>query len=404
MLGTNRFGAYLAVEWKRSIKMLPWFLGSILFLTIAAGTGMFVLSHVLQEGQIIKPITVMVVIPEERETEILMSLLSDMDSVSSICRFQYSGEEEARERVKDGEAAAAIILQEHFYEDINTGVNTPATIVVPAHSDLSLALFQELVADGVSYVQTTEAAVYAAEDAWRAYSARLSLKDMGNVVFYRYGEEILKRDGLFQRKILSVTGEYTITEYYFASFLLICLLMCGLNFSFLYKKRQRVIAEQLAFYGMKSWQLSLIKLLSMGMVLFVVALLIFFIAGSVGFFMDREFFALNCALAVGILLVCMAMAALFHVVYVFGKSQEGVLLFFLALVMILCSGMLLPVSYLSEPIRGISSVLPAAWWQQHVLKLLYDGWDWGMAAAECAIIFLGMLLGAAGIGRTWKKG
>lgn len=400
----KRLFTYAGLEMKRSIRMLPWFLGSILVLMAAVSAGIFLVSRLMQEARIFQPIGVAVVIPEEEEkARLISSVISNMDSVKSICRFEYTTEDEARRGIAAGELEAAIILGSNFYDDLNTGVNTPAIILVPEECSLKLLVFRELLTDGISLVQTTEAAVYAAADATKAYELQISRREMEDLIFYRYMEAAFYRGELFQRHVLSATGVYDVAEYYFAGGFLICVLMSSLNFGFLYRKTDREVERKLRVYGVGSIQVSLVKLVVMGLMLWLLGMCFLAAAVAVFHILDIRFFMMDHVTAGGMLLISFSAAAVYHVLYVFGRTAGGILVFFLNMWMILCSGILVPVSYLPQAVQKTAQCCPMTYWQQHTLELLFGQPGWQSAAVEVGIILAGILLGALRMENVWKR-
>lgn len=92
-----------------------------------------------------------VVIPEdEAQTKMVAQFISAMDSVKSVCHFQYLNQDKAMASLEKGTLDAVLSLPEQFYEDVDSGKNTPATIYFPENAPLNTRVFGELVADGVS--------------------------------------------------------------------------------------------------------------------------------------------------------------------------------------------------------------------------------------------------------------
>lgn len=377
--------------------MLPWFFGSILFLVGVVFAAVITISFFLQKSQIFDAITVDLALHEdESRVRQITEILSNMESVKNICRFQYVSPEEARTDVESGAADAAILIGESFYQDLENGKNTPATILLPNHLSVGQKLFQQLLTDGVSLVQTTEAAVYAASDAGRVFEMKMSQKEMEDFIFYAYLERAFFRGEIFDKRIISPTGEFGMMQYYFVSGLLICLMMSGLNFGFLYQKQERMIEEKLKLYGVGCIQVSLAKVVVMGWMLWILAAVLLAVAGVL-----LPLAGIELPLArglIGMLPLCMSMAAVFHLLYRYGGAQGGALIFFVNAGMMLCAGVLLPVCYLPDALSAAGSVLPLTCWMKHALWLLFAEPDFALLAgallAEAAIAAVGVLLGA----------
>lgn len=90
-------------------------------------------------------------------------------------------------------------LPEQFYEDVDSGKNTPATIYFPEKASLNTRVFGELVTDGVSLLRTAEAGVYATYDTAQIYQAEISRDQIGDVISELYIYEAFDRTSVFQK-------------------------------------------------------------------------------------------------------------------------------------------------------------------------------------------------------------
>ena len=137
------FFNYLFLEYKRSIKVLTKSLASLCTLVILVAVGVSACSYMLLQTQLFHFIDVGVVIPEEEKiTKLIAQYISSMDSVQSVCNFKYLEQDEAIEKLQTNEVQAVIELPENFYEDIDTGENTPATIYLPEDAPFRVEVFQ----------------------------------------------------------------------------------------------------------------------------------------------------------------------------------------------------------------------------------------------------------------------
>ncbi|MCI8281337.1 MAG: ABC transporter permease [Lachnospiraceae bacterium] len=399
----RQFATYFLLELKKDIRMLPWFFGSILLLTVLVFSGTMAISQIFLKGQVFDAITVDMAVPDhETKVKLIADVLSNMESVKNICRFQYTTEEEAHIHIENGEADAAIIVGEHFYKDMENGKNTPAIILFPSYDIFENRMFRQLITDGVSLIQTTEAAVYAATDAGKIYGLKVSKKEMEDLIFFSYIEKAFFRGEIFQKHVISAAGEYGFLPYYGVSGLMICLLMCGLNFSFMYGKREEVIAEKLRIYGIGNIKSSAVKLLAMGLILWIIGMILLCLLQIAGKLLN--FWEINLGSAmIGILPVSLSISALFHVVYTYGRRAGGVILFFLNIGMVLCSGAIIPVSYLPKTIQMAGAISPLSYWELHGAQLCFGIPEGKWFLLEGVITLGGIIIGALKGCYKWKK-
>ena len=85
--------------------------------------------------------------------------------------------------------------------------------------------------------------------------------------------QMLKRDSVYSARMLSSMGNLSVAEYYYAAGLVILLMMCGIQFGFLYGKRNRSVEDKLKIRGVGSIRQSVVKILVMTEFLYVTGLL-----------------------------------------------------------------------------------------------------------------------------------
>ena len=143
------FLRYLSLEGKKSLiaarKSMVKFI--VMLLLIAGGS--LAVSLVMRDAGVFQTAEIGVVIPEdEAQTKMVAQFISAMDSVKSVCHFQYLDQGEAMASLEEGTLDAVLSLPEQFYEDVDSGKNTPATIYFPENAPLNTRVFGELVTDG----------------------------------------------------------------------------------------------------------------------------------------------------------------------------------------------------------------------------------------------------------------
>ena len=151
------FCTYFKLEFKKSIKVLKKSVLSMALMLVVLGLGVAAVSTVLLQSQVFQIVNVALVVPEgEKMTRMAVRFIEGMDSVKSVCKFEYMEKDAAIKAMQEGTVQAVIDLPENFYEDVDSGINTPANIYVPKESALHVELFKELLSDGVSILQTAE--------------------------------------------------------------------------------------------------------------------------------------------------------------------------------------------------------------------------------------------------------
>lgn len=394
---------YFCLECKRTGKIVSKSALCILALLLLMIGGVAVVSYGMLQQQMLNKINVGVVVSDQEEiSDIAVQFISSMDSVKSICNIIREDEKSVLNRLEKGDLQAVIILPANFYEDIEYGTNTPAKIYVLNQNELESKLFQEVLIDGVSLLQTAESGIYATCENTIGYGLKMKRGRVGYYLTKLYVKEMFNRTLFFTENVISPTGELNTYQYYFQSVLLIVLLMFGINFSILFKTENQGFELKLKSEGLNHISLMTNKLLVMSVVLWIMGS-IYFCAGA----LISEYFSLGIVCfsfrgVIWLFLLCIAISGYFYVVYMgAGKGVGGALLLLLLnVVMILCGGMVIPVAYMPSIIQVIKNFLPVSIWGAYTSAWMFSGVSLENVIAMWGCILIELLIGVA---VSWKK-
>lgn len=399
------FLRYFALEYKKTVLVLGKSLKYMIIFVGAIVCAVFMLSQVMQNSQILTLVEVGIVLSPEDETEtgMVTQYISSMGSVQSICRFLYLEEEEALKQLEEGSLQAVIVFPDTFYNDINTGKNTPAILYLPEDGALNVEVFRELLGDGVSFLQTAEAGVYAALDVAADSEIVIRYNQVDDTVADHYILSALKRGELFDQAVCLPIGDVNYFQYYFTSGLLLFLLLMGIPFSALYRRQSRVVEQKIRLYGMGCWKLTAVKISVMTASLWAAALIWYICGCRASAFLQDVFLYLDGTVIWKLLFLGFAIACFFHLIYgVSGQSSSNiVILLAVSAAMILCSGLVIPSGYLPAAAQAAGNILPLTFWQTFSLRALFSE----TAAADYVRIsvWAGISVAAGGIA-LWKNG
>lgn len=353
------------------IKSFRYFICMVLLL----GMAVLACSAAFRDAKVLNAVDVAVVIPEEKgeELRLLTGLASAMQSTKSICRMHYVDESVAMEQLAQGTVQAVLIFPEHFYKDLDEGNDSFVRLCVPQESDVSLQTFQELLQDGVSILWTAEAGVSAVLEQAQYGNTKIAYQDIGLKVATNYLKTALTRMGLYDSMVCSPFGEYEQKQYYFSTGLILVLLFTGLCFAGLYTGGTKVVEQKLSLYGMRAGRIAFGKIVAMTNVLFLLAFLAYGIGCIVTYELEISFLFWDVRVLLGLYLLCLLFAVGYHLIYcIAGKSMEGLLvLLALELLMVLASGMLIPVDYLPKFVQQISHWTPLYHLNRYSLELFF---------------------------------
>lgn len=395
--------AFFIVECKRTGKTLLKSIGSYCACLLLTAVLVAAFSEIMQNAQVFQKVNIGIAIPEgESISRLATQYISSMDSVRSVCDFYYLDEQEAVEQLKQGTLQAVVVLPEGFYHDVQVGINPPAQIYFPKDVAQNTQVFEELVTAGVSFLQTAEAGVYAGLDTASYYGIELQGAGLGDTIAYLFVNQMLKRDSVYSARMLSSMGNLSVAEYYYAAGLVILLMMCGIQFGFLYGKRNRSVEDKLKIRGVGSIRQSVVKILVMTEFLYVTGLLYYFAGIGIASWTKTYFVFYQGTTWYALLLLCLGIAIYFHVLYELSgsSSQAAVFVFAVNVITISGAGVLIPEAYLGKEIAGISRFLPMKYWNVYAAGMLEGEISKESVAGTVFFLLMGM---AAGGFLSWRN-
>ena len=395
--------AFFIVECKRTWKTLLKSIGSFCACLLLTAVLVAAFSAIMQNAQVFQKVNIGIAIPEgESISRLATQYISSMDSVRSVCDFYYLDEQEAVEQLRQGTLQAVVVLPEGFYHDVQVGINPPAQIYFPKDVAQNTQVFEELVTAGVSFLQTAEAGVYAALDTASYYGVELQGAGLGDTIAYLFVNQMLKRDSVYSARMLSTMGNLSVAEYYYAAGLVILLMMCGIQFGFLYGRRNRSVEDKLKIRGVGSLRQSVVKILVMTEFLYVTGLLYYFAGIGIAIRTGTYFVLYQGKIWYVLLLLCLGIAIYFHVLYELSgsSSQAAVFVFAVNVLTIIGAGILIPEAYLGKGIAGISHFLPMKYWNVYAAGMLEGEISKDSVAGTVFFLLMGM---AAGGFLSWRN-
>lgn len=347
----------------------------ILCMTIA---GTAAVSYAMLQSGVFDIVNVAVVIPEDQnESQMVAQYISGMESVSAVCDFKYMDEQSAQKALLSNEVQAVISLPESFYDDINSVQKASVYLYFPQKSSLNTKIFRELLGDGIHLLQAAEAGVFAATDTAQLYKSSMEKYEIATLISFIYMKSMMQRDDMFVSTVFSSLGEMTLFQYYYTAIMVIFLTMSGINFSFLYKKESRAVSQKLLLTGIGPVSQTLVKLLSMTGILWIPAAFIYFISCIIASYTESNILDFRISVFAMLLFLCLGISAYFHLFYTLSGQgiQSNVLLLCVNVLMIICSGILIPSDYLPAAIQAVSKWLPLNFFDNFCADILFNNPD-----------------------------
>ena len=396
-------GRYFILKYKCCMKALA---KSAVFTVLVFSlllVGVLVVSFSIQQNQILPKIKIGVVIPEsEGIIKKAVQFASSMDSVENTCEFYYLEESEARKGLETGDLQVVVILPVNFYQDVYQGINTPAEVLMLEDDKVNSEVFKELLTAALAYLQISEAGVYAMLDAAGEEVTRMKYSGIGDYIAENYVVTLFDRMDIYEEKVISPIGKLEYSQYMTVTFMMIVLLIMGSNFSCLYQKSEQIVEQKLKTEGINIVTFSIVKTIIIASCLWFVWLLCYGGICCLSKYLDWNVVWWNWNVLLYGFLLCSCMAGFFHFIY--ELSQNGafgaLLLLFINIGMVLCSGIMIPRAYFSEIVQKIGSYLPVTFWSDFIQNVLYDTIDSKQIGILMGIIFMEISAGAVIV---WKK-
>lgn len=347
-----------------------------------------------------KPIKVALVIPKnQKEVRLAANFLSTLDSFEYISSFVYLQEKEAERLLKSGEVQAALLFKEDFYDDVDSGNNTPVKIRLSSKKQAGIEYFQELLYAGVYLIDEVEAACYALETVMGDYGTTRTVGEAQRELLQDYAADAFTLRQNMHIEVVSPTGEVEVIPYYIVVLLLVFLLLCAMQFYVLYSTESRLVDEKLRIYGAGSCFCTLCHLFFMTLVLFCLECMYFAAVNVLGKYTGFWELVYYKEKPVHLMFLAFSIACLYHGIFHFSTRQKGyrLLAAVVFLLMLVLSGCIIPLAYLPKEVSELSAWLPFTAYRTYLEQTLFgQGNAWKLLIWD--IVFLGV--GFFGI---WQK-
>lgn len=365
---------YFRLELKNCIKIIGRTVISICLVFLAVAALVFGCSYLLLHSSVFNKVNIAIALPEEKnDSKWALDFLLSTDSVESICDIKYFNDEaEAIDELKNGNVMAVISLPANFYEDVDTGVNTPVSIFIPEEISLNTSVFLELLGDGVDMLQISEAGVYATIST--ASELNIKRKNIGDDIAVLYLIAALDRNYTYKKNVVSATGEVDIYQYYFGAVIIIIMLFVSINFSYMYQKNNRALQQKLRVYGLNMLGQSAVRVAIMTFILWIFSLLCFVVELVISGILGTSFLEARVLNVFALLLVAFAVASFNHLVLSLVGYVDGAagILIIVNVIMAILSGLVMPLAYFPRALQKLGGFMPVTAWNNFLLRALFE--------------------------------
>lgn len=370
----KRFCIWLKTEYKRAVFLLPSLLKRAVLVLLGIGLLLFCAQKWMETENGGSMIQVGYTADDNPLTDLAVSYVENMESVRSFCRLLPVTEEAGKEKLRQGELTALIVLPEHAVEGILDGENIPGRLYLSEQAKPLGVLFEELAEAGVGLLQTAQAEIYASDSLTEKFGeGREALAGMYREIDAFNLNLVMNREEYFRRRSLSPTGNQSLAVYYGSALLTLWLLGSGLFFGAYLKRDIREQTMLLFRRRIPLWaQLAGRSL--------VTVLLLCFMGGLTALLLLlpgirenlRPIWSLQ---ACGLLLLGLCCGAAFlQLLYLLADSPAAAVLLLGTAVLFMgyVSGCFLPSALLPEVVEKLAFLSPASYLKE-VFVLLFTG-------------------------------
>lgn len=380
------------MEIKRAWKRFPQLCAGAITLLVMAGVIALVANRMLYGEQAAGRVAVGVSLPEEDVlAKQVMRMVSSLESVGSVCDFQYMDREECLRQLEEGKLYAVLDIPEGFVEDIIDGVNTPVKIWMREKAGVEGALFRELTDAGALTLSASQAGIYAGNELYGGLGIQDAIRSLEADLNQRYMDYSLGRGGYFRHMKVQATEDVTAAEFYAVSMYVLFLFLAAIPVSGYLMPESRVMRQKLKIWGIGPGYQTAARTAAMATLILAAGSLVP-AAGLLAGQLEAGWL-----LAAVWVLSCVTAASLAVLLYQLAGSLLGgvMLLFFMAAGQHFLAGGFLPPVFLPGTVQRIGAWLPSGILMDTVKMAVTGEWDWRRAGLCAALAAGAWLLGTA---------
>lgn len=359
----RRHLSYLLLQLKSALRLLPkLFSGTIVFAFLAFCIGIAGVKGLGGDNHLF--FKVATVLPEDDAlVNIGFNMLTGMDSLKNYCEFITTDAEDAERMLKDGEVYAVVYIPEGFVDDVLSGRNTPAKIVLPDNPGIETVIFRSVLNAGSATLAYVQSGIYAMSDAYIEFDMKDRIPDATDKMNDDYIRFVLNRSSIYDIHTISSTGTLSRTQFYICSGMILIMLFTGFLLGGFGTQEENGLSIMLRRFGIGRMYSGFCRTLAVSLVyacIFVIALAFMGIITPVNIL----------CVFLGTL-VCLSF--IFMIYAIAGNGLYGMLLLFCSnVLMAYCSGLITPSAYLPKAAAFAGKLLPS-YYVRDMFTTLFTG-------------------------------
>lgn len=388
----NKFLRYLKVQFMRAVRHYPIIFIFTIILTVSVVLFVKVMfqSKDSEEG---KKRFEIGLVGDLSETYLDIGIVAfkNLDSSQYYVEFTEMEEDEAKERLLDGEIYGYVLIPDGFIESIVYGENKPLTYV-SANSPATFGpvLTYEIVQIVSQLIIQAQNGIYGLIEIAEDYDVsrkvyNKAVKEMN----LEYISVVLNREGYYEQSYVGLGDGLTYKDYYTCAFLILLILLWGIACSALMTKHDMALPRLLKSNGYSMGSMVLGDYIPFFVMMCINTCLLLVFGGSVlGINGIEVFFRI---LPIVILITTMQ----FFLYELSSNIITAVLLqLFVTVFLSYASGLFYPIYSLPEIVQQCSKVLPTGIAFQYLSEVLGEktGWEMLPGIWTYSFVFIGLSL------------
>lgn len=381
---------YLKLELKRAWRRLPHLYAGAIMLLFIAGVIALLSSRMLYGDQVVGRVAVGVSLPQEDVlAKQVIQMISSLESVGSICDFEYMDRESCLEELDRGNLYAVLDVPEGFVEAIMNGTNIPVKVWLSENAGVEGKLFRELADAGALTLSASQAGIYAGNELYHIMGLEEAMGQLERDLNERYMDYSLGRAGYFRHQDVRATGDVSTAQFYKISVYVLFLFLGAIPVSGYLKPLGKTMRQKLKTAGIGTGYQAAVKVTAMGSLLAAATLPVLLAAvwlkQADGSFLLAGVWLLSCGTAAAVVVLLYGLA---------GSLLGGtMLLFFIITVQHFLAGGFLPLVFLPASIQKIAGWLPSAVLMNTMKMAVTRTWEWKHVLGCCALMAGAWILG-----------
>lgn len=364
---------YLRLQIVSSFTWIPRIILISMMFAIIIGAAAYGIASYKDKSSDSNLLNVAVVFDEEDTSKYIrqaISLISNEETVASVCTFKEMNYDTAITALKDGTIDAALVIPKGLIKSIMNGENKTIEIICPSVGvNNSSYIYQEMLSAGASIVSTAEAGIYSMDDVLNTLFAGESSKqtELENKLSEIYFDYALDRTLYFKVTDISSVGGLSTIQFYICAGFMLLLIFSGIICEKLFTVDNNSLTKVLRIVGIKEGYISFARVTAICIVYTCIGWIIQIFISLAGLRYSKVYSLFEVGSVTGLIksmlgLLVLNFAILSFIYFIFilinNTIYKVIGLFIVGITCMYMSGCIIASSLLPNVVRKIGECLP----------------------------------------------